>query len=669
MRRELCVVRGLRFGDLVLAVRGRTVDHAALAVAPVHLNGHVRRGPRGEGQRRVGAREVQPAGDDLSVLERDRTSEHTHAAADPSGIGRGPAQPHRDARRGGVVAKHGRRLAEAIDHHIEIAVAVEIGDRHAMRDVVAEIEMPGFARVLERQVPAIAERDIGKRQGRIFEQHVAPVDDSQLRPETVLGVAVHDVADVTRADEDVLPAVQVDVHEQRGPRPPRPAYARVAGHLGEGAVAAVQLERVALQLGPLRADPGMLGGRGVRGDLHLEAARILAQHIHLKEIGVAVAIDVADGNRHPRITRGPQSVPGNQPKPAVAVVQPQLVGVFEIVRHIQIRCAVARDIGEDGGEAEILALLGERLPLLVAKPRVPRDRLALEMPPPIVQVEEIWIRALLQADATEIGAVDQLVIAAIGLPHFVAVGTEAPRHAIERPLLWREAIQRRVCLVVRDVQIQIAVTVHIGEGDAHAPSGGTQTCGVLAEVSAAIVYEDRVGAAARNEDQVGIPVAIHIGERAPGGIAVGRGHAGARGDFLEVPVTEIAIQRVRAFGAGKEDVRPPVAIHIGEADAGALGERAVLQQQRIADGIGECDPRALRVEQGKPRCMCGRDREIAPTIAVDVMPRGVGGRALRRAAGSREDRGESKNAVNRLPQSSGGAPLRASTRYADRAAP
>src|SRR2546430_10032541 len=48
-----------------------------------HLNGHVRRGPRGEGQRRVGARQVQPAGDDLSVLERDRTSEHTHAAADP----------------------------------------------------------------------------------------------------------------------------------------------------------------------------------------------------------------------------------------------------------------------------------------------------------------------------------------------------------------------------------------------------------------------------------------------------------------------------------------------------------------------------------------------------------------------------------------------------------
>ena len=209
--------RNARLCDLILTIRKRGIDHSVLAAAPVHLNGHMVGGPRREGQLRVGARQVKPAGDDLRILERDRASQHTHAAADPRGIGRVPAQPYGDTRRGGVVAKHGRRLSEAVDHHVEITVAVEIGHRHAMRDVGAEIEVPGFARVLERQVPAIAEGDIGKRQRRVFEEHLPPVDHSQLRAQTVLCVAVHDIADVPRADEDVGPAVQVDVQKQRGP--------------------------------------------------------------------------------------------------------------------------------------------------------------------------------------------------------------------------------------------------------------------------------------------------------------------------------------------------------------------------------------------------------------------------------------------------------------------
>ena len=139
----------------------------------------------------------------------------------------------------------------------------------------------------------------------------------------------------------------------------------------------------------------MPGRIAVGGNLHLPAARIPAQHVRFEEIGVAVGIDVADGHRHPRVARGPQSVPWDEAEAAVAVVQPELVGVFEIVRDVEIGSAVAVEIGEHGGEAEVLAFFGQGPALLVPEARVSGDRLAREVAPAVIPVEEIGIGALL----------------------------------------------------------------------------------------------------------------------------------------------------------------------------------------------------------------------------------------------------------------------------------
>ena len=78
-----------------------------------------------------------------------------------------PAQSHFNSRRGGIVAQDGGRAAKAIDHDVEIAVAVEIGECHAVRDVRAEVEAPARARVFE-----------GEIEGRLLAFTVVSTDDS-----------------------------------------------------------------------------------------------------------------------------------------------------------------------------------------------------------------------------------------------------------------------------------------------------------------------------------------------------------------------------------------------------------------------------------------------------------------------------------------------------------
>ena len=88
-----------------------------------------------------------------------------------------------------------------------------------MRDVVTQIEAPRAAHVLEREIAAIPECDVGQRERRILEQHVSPVDLAELIAQPILRIAVHDVAHVASADQDVFPPVEIDVEKQRGPRP------------------------------------------------------------------------------------------------------------------------------------------------------------------------------------------------------------------------------------------------------------------------------------------------------------------------------------------------------------------------------------------------------------------------------------------------------------------
>src|SRR5206468_12499570 len=115
----------------------------------------------------------------------------------------------------------------------------------------------------EREVAAILERDVREFQRRILEQHAAPIDPAELAAQAKLSVAIHHVPQVPGADEDVFPAIEVDVEKDGRPGPPRAIDARVPRDLGERAIAAVQLQGIALHLRPLGAETGPFWRRGM----------------------------------------------------------------------------------------------------------------------------------------------------------------------------------------------------------------------------------------------------------------------------------------------------------------------------------------------------------------------------------------------------------------------
>ena len=550
-----------------------------------------------------------------------------HTTADPCRVRRGAAQPHRHTRRGGVIAQHGGRTAETIDHDVEIAVAVEIGERHAVRDVVAEIEPPALAHILEREIAAIADRHVRQLERGVVEEHPVPVVAPDWRPkistqqvaQTVLRVAIHDIGHVAGTDENVFPPVEIDVEKHGRPRPPRPAHAGVARDFGEGAVAAVQLQRVALHLGPVVPNAGLLRNGRVRRDLRLQPARVLAQHVDFEQVGIAVPIQVAYRDRHPGVAGRAQCVPGNQAKAPVAVVDPALIGILEVVGDVEIGPTVAVEIREHRRQAEILPLLAQRPPRLVGEAGIVRQRLAGEMPFAVIAIEEIGIGALHETVPAQIGAIDDLVVPPILLAHFIPVGPELARDPVEPALRGGDAVDRRVGLVVRDVQIEIAVAIDVGHGDRHAAGRVRQA--LFGEMALPVVQKNRVAAAERDEHEVLIAIAVDVSKGAARRIAARRRDAGTCSDVFEPPVAEIAIQRARAFRAGQEDVRAAIAIHVRETYAGALRQLAITDEERIADGVGEGDPGPRRTKQRESRSQPGaRNVECAPTVARLIVP-------------------------------------------------
>src|SRR2546422_8838637 len=93
-----------------------------------------------------------------------------------------------------------------------------------------------------------------------------------------------------------------------------------------------------------------------------------------------------------------------------------------------------------------------------------------------------------------------------------------------------------------------------------------------------VVHEDGVWPTEGHDDQVLITVAVDVGEHASGRMAIPRRQAGARGDVLELPIAQVAIQDAWTFGTGQKDIGPSVAIHVRQTHAGSLPELAVWHQ-------------------------------------------------------------------------------------------
>ena len=217
-----------------------------------------------------------------------------------------------------------------------------------MRDVVLGPEPPAGTGVLECQVTPIAERDVPERELRELPAQALPrhIGEPVLQP--LLGVRIHDVPEMPVRDEDVLPPVQIDVEEHGGPRPSARLHPRIQRRLGERAVAAIEKERVPLLLELGLEVAGPLGQRRVRRHLGLQPMRVVAQHVDLEQVGPAIAVHVGDVDAHGRIRDLSLSRPVGEAEAAAAVVVPELVSVLEVVRQVEVWCAVAVEVDELG---------------------------------------------------------------------------------------------------------------------------------------------------------------------------------------------------------------------------------------------------------------------------------------------------------------------------------
>ncbi|MFO0890856.1 MAG: hypothetical protein U0790_17135 [Isosphaeraceae bacterium] len=229
-------------------------------------------------------------------------------------------------------------LAEEVgdDDVIEpVAVVVTLGDPHVGLDLALAVDgdPPAPGDVLEGAVVAVAPEDIG------------------------LGVI---------GDEDVHPAVAVEVRREAAHAPAVPRHARALGDVGEGTVAVVPVKDVGqaceLARHPVERAPG-LQISAERGLLRVES-----EVVRHEEVEVAVAVVVEEGGAEaPEGTAHP-GLPGGVGETA-RVVPPE--GILAISGDVEVRVAVAVVIG-DGHSLAVgpgceASLAGYVLELMVAQ--------------------------------------------------------------------------------------------------------------------------------------------------------------------------------------------------------------------------------------------------------------------------------------------------------------
>src|SRR5262249_29711471 len=144
-------------------------------------------------------------------------------------------QSHGHAWRRRVVSHDRRGRTETVDDDIEIAVAVEVRGGHPVRDVRLRAEIPRATHVDERVIAAISEGHVPERQLWIEPTLALPRRWAQeMALQSLLRVGIHHVPQMPVPDEQILPSVEIDVHEERRPRPSTRLHTGILANLGEG---------------------------------------------------------------------------------------------------------------------------------------------------------------------------------------------------------------------------------------------------------------------------------------------------------------------------------------------------------------------------------------------------------------------------------------------------
>ena len=139
------------------------------------------------------------------------------------------------------------------------------------------------------------------------------------------------------------------------------------------------------------------------------------------------------------------------------------------------------------------------------------------------------------------------------------------------------------------VKVEVAVTINVRER--HRCGGcGARQAGVLhfRPLRLAVVEEEPRAGGDAIDEEIEVVVAIHIRERGAAGDLI-RARGVTDGQFLEAPLTEIAIEPVRALQVAEVNIGPSVRIDIADGDARAVVRYGVDEKRVARELIREPD--------------------------------------------------------------------------------
>ena len=270
-------------------------------------------------------------------------------------------------------------------------------------------------------------------------------------------------------DQHVFPPVQVHIEECSGPGPFGSGQAGQVSDFRIRAISPVEKQSIPHVLRPVRNFPDLQDR--VHAVAHLRHALdvVPAEHIQHQEIIVPIPINVGKIHAHGKQAALALRQSRQGPKLHPALVQPDPVLLIEVVADVNIRQTVLIDVPNHHRQTPVIQWRRQRLPFFIEKgPAGKADR--LPVCPSDVPIKRIHLPVLIHP-AARINTEP---------PHQVRLGYGPSIHShddlfavhhFERELGVRHVHKAR-SPVIRHVEVQKTVSVHITQREGHAPLPG-----------------------------------------------------------------------------------------------------------------------------------------------------------------------------------------------------
>src|ERR1044071_9601012 len=123
----------------------------------------------------------------------------------------------------------------------------------------------------------------------------------------------------------------------------------------------------------------------------------------------------------------------------------------------------------------------------------------------------------------------------------------------------------------------------------------------------AIVQEEPHSVAQTRDEQIQFAVAIDISENSAGRILPRAAHSRSGRHIFELPVAQIAIERVVCIQTAKVEIAQAIAVDITRRHAGSVQKIPIDNGARFGNVIAEANPKSGRFELNESNLALHRD--------------------------------------------------------------